>query len=313
VNGSLDAPVAKLRRAIHHYRTLKTLQGGGDHKARAVTPKAHIDGLTYEFYIGQIESLDPDIPLILGDAFHNIRSALDCLAFQLHLRRHRGRLPPNVANQSAFPIFTREPRYPMNHRNRKLRGTLIPSSDWRAIKTLAKRERAAIEWLQPYKGFDTRWPRPKSHIGQYRSGLTDINRFDIIDKHHQPHLVAAALIGVMNPRFPGADDFGFRQKPQFGRSEPLVSDAHVDTWTFNRPPPPEYVNMHPGVLTGISMEPDAGDRIDVLPNLGGSIWIGAKVVERFANRFPYCDFGPLNSDLTEVHRTIAQGPHGAIP
>ena len=308
MSGSLEPSVAKLRRAIHHYRTLKELHGGGDHKHRPVMCQPQVDGLTYEFRIGEVESLSPDVPLVLGDAYHNLRAALDCLVFQLHERRFRGKVPRRAVNNSAFPIFTQEPRYSMKHPDPSLRGRVIPTDQWRSIKALGHRERAAIEWSQPYKGFDPRWPRPKSLIGQRRRGLSDIHRFDIIDKHHQPHLVAAILVSVGQPRFPGGD-FGFRQKPPFppkGTSMvPLITDAHVDTWTFTRPPPAEYMNMHPGVRTGIGMEPDPGQKIDVLPNLGGSIWITARTIFRFANRFPPIDVSDLNRDFADVRKTVA--------
>ena len=308
MSGTLEAPVAKLRRAIHHYRTLKALHGGGDNKGRPVICEPQVDGLTYKFRVGEIEPLSPEIPLVLGDAYHNLRSALDCLAFQLHERCFRGRIPPEVVSRSAFPIFTKEPRYSFQHRDRSLRGQLRPTSDWREIKALGNRERAAIEWLQPYKRWNPRWPHPKERVGQWRSGLADVHRFDIIDKHHQPHLVAAVLISVSQPRFPRPVP-GFRQVPSFPpRNAPLVelvSNAHVDTWTFRRPPPPEYMDMHPGVSTGIGMEPDPGGKIDVLPNIGGSIWVVAQIIDRFRNRFPPLDASPLLQDLAAVHRTRA--------
>lgn len=303
--GSLDAPIAKLRRAIHHYRTLKALHRGGDHQHRTVSCQAHVDGLTYEFRIGEVEPLDPQIPLVLGDAYHNLRAALDCLVFQLHERRFRGNVPRRSAKNSAFPIFAEQPRYGRKDCDVSLRGCVIPTDEWPSIKALGHRERTAIEWLQPYKGWDPKWPRPKSNVGKLRLGLADINRFDIIDKHHQPHLVAAVLVSVGEPRFP-VDDFGFLHQPQFPpRNAPLVSlvaGAHVDTWTFRRPPPPEYMHMHPGVRTGVGMEPIRGQRIDVLPNLGGSIWVVTQVILQFAPRFAPTDLSDLRGDLGDVHQ-----------
>ena len=127
--------------------------------------------------------------------------------------------------------------------------------------------------------------------------MADIHRFDIIDKHQQPHLLTAVLLSVYQPQFPAA--LGFRQSPAFGL--PLTSNALVDTWTFSRPPPAELVNFHPGVFTGVGMEPEQGDRIDVLPNLGGSIHIVSMVIARFANLFPRYEGPPV--DLSEVHLT----------
>ena len=194
-------------------------------------------------------------------------------------------MPSDVVDNSEFPIRMNE----WHVRNGPKKGQAIPTDEWREIRTLAGKERRAIEWLQPYKGWERRWPRPRSRIGQLRAGLADIHRFDIIDKHHQPHLTAAVLIAVGQPDFPG-EDFGFRQKPVFmpadGPLVPLESSALVDRWTFTRRPPPKILDMHHGVISGIGMEPDPGHRIDVLPNLGGSVWVVADVMERFAKLFP---------------------------
>ncbi len=294
MSGSLEAPIAKLRRAVHHYRTLKALHWGVDHKRRPVSCKAQVDGLKYEFCVGEVESLNPDVPLILGDAYHNLRAALDGLVFQLHVRRYRGRVPPDIVSNSAFPIRTKEWHY----KSGKLKGLPVPTDKWKEIGTLGARERTTIEWLQPYKGWDTRHPRPTSLVGQLRAGLADIHRFDIIDKHQQPYLVEAHLRAVAQPRFPSRPDFGFRQHPRF--AIPVESNTHVDTWTFRSRPPAEYMNMHPGVLTAIVMEPTPGDRIDVIPNLGGSIWAVALVFGRF-KRFPPITTPPI--DLREVTLT----------
>ena len=188
VSGSLESPMAKLRRAVHHYRTLKAIHWDVDHKRRPVNVKA-VDGLHYEFSVGDIEPLNPDVPLILGDAYHNLRSALDCLVFQLHVRAHRGAVPGRVVSDSAFPIRMKEWRYGSGSRM----GQPIPTDEWKEIKTLGKRERTGIEWLQPYKGWDRNYPHPSRFIGQLRAGLADIHRFDIMDKHHAPHLVEAVL------------------------------------------------------------------------------------------------------------------------
>jgi hypothetical protein len=290
VTGSVHAPLAKLSRAIHHYLNLKALHGGFDHRRRPVSVEVDNDRLRYRFRIGEIEPLPPEWPLVLGDAYHNLRSALDSLAFQLHVRRYRGNVPTNIIDASAFPIRNAEWHY----RDGKRKGQPIPTDQWKAISTLAKRERTAIEWLQPYKGFDARHPRPSRRIGQIRSGLADIHRFDIIDKHQQPHLLTAVLLSVYQPQFP--ESLGFEQTPAFGTA--LSSNATVDTWSFKHRPPSEMLNIHPGVLTGVGMEPDQGDRIDVLPNLGGSIHIVAMVIARFAKLFPQYEGSPVDLRLS---------------
>jgi hypothetical protein len=300
--------MAKLRRAIHHYRTLKNIHWGVDHRLRPVVATPSADGLSATFRVGEIEDLNPDIPLILGDAFHNLRAALDLLVFQLHVRHYRGKVPHDAVEASAFPIIMDERLYTKGAK----KGTPKPTATWGSIRRLAKAERTAIEWLQPYKGFNEKWPRPDTQIGQLRAGLKDIHDFDIIDKHRQPHLVTAILFSVAQPRFPG-EDYGFRQPPAFpppgAPRSPLESGALADTWTFDRPPPPEYFSLHPGVTTGIGMEPAAGDWVDVLPNLGGSIWVVAIVIRRFARLFPALKTPPITiSDIPMGDIQLTEGP-----
>jgi hypothetical protein len=65
----------------------------------------------------------------------------------------------------------------------------------------------------------------------------------------------------------------------------LHSGAIVDTWTFTKAPPTEQIKTPPGVYTTVAVDP-AGDRIEVLPHLGGSIHGVAMIISRFADRFP---------------------------
>lgn len=284
MSGSLEGPIAKVRRAIQHYRTLKDeFHGGVDHKLRAVTQERHRDGHEYRFRVGQIEPIDPAWPILMGEAYYNLRSALDHLVFQLHVRHFRGNVPADAVEESAFPIWER-PREPSHERLGRGRATTRPTSQWKEIKRLGRSERTAIDWLQPFHGIDERtWPRPKTFVRQTRLALRDLNALNNIDKHRELHVCHSAPMVVPVPSY--LSKYGFRQRPEFGRA--LESNAYVDTWLFDTPPPAEQVNMYPGVLTGISLEPGFGaKRIDVLPHLGGTIHCVVRVLDRFTKLFP---------------------------
>lgn len=299
MSGSLEGPQAKVGRAVEHYRTLKDdFHGGFDHKRRAVTSEPHRDGLEYRFRVGKVEPIDPAMALVLGDAYYNLRSALDQLVFQLHVRRYRGKVPKDAEEESAFPIWE------------KSWGR--PTSQWREIKRLGRPERTKIEWLQPYHGVDdTTWPRPKTFIGQLRLGLRDLNELNVIDKHRQLHLCNYMPTAVPVPSF--LIPYGVRQEPRFG--VPLETDAYVDTWHFDTPPPVEKVNVHPGVLTGISLDVGRPKWLDVLPHLSGLIIVVASVIARFERLFPPSGLGRLDlsnvwpvdepiSTVVPTHRTV---------
>jgi hypothetical protein len=101
------------------------------------------------------------LSLIAGDCIHNLRAALDNLAFELALAYTKGPLPTNIEGRSAFPIF--------KEKNPSKLDDMLGGVD-----PLAKAE---IEGLQPYKRGD--W--------FYRDPLWQLNQLEVIEKHRLPH------------------------------------------------------------------------------------------------------------------------------
>lgn len=269
--GSLDQPLAKLKRAAAHYRTIKEeFFGGMDRETWTGTLERHRDGLEYRVRAGQIKPIPPELPLIFGDAYFNLRAALDYLAFQLHVRRYKGqaRIPAVVVGESAFPILRREPL--------AKGGVPKDTRDWVQIGNLGKRERTTINWIQPYQR------RGSSHIKHVRVVLADIANLNNIDKHRELHLARNILLRVQVPWWLSSE-FGLVQHPAFGIT--LETGAYVDTWTFARPPPPDEMDIEPLFTTAIGIEP-GGDKIEALAHLAGSILAVEWVMSRFSHLFP---------------------------
>ena len=153
-HGSLEDPIAKLQRAVAHYLAIRDALGGVDHPLISMRTVSSQDGLRYEFYAENVSPLPADLPLMLGDAYYNLRGALDYLVYQLHERRYRGKIPPNVVDQAQFPI---RPQAPKSNPDK-----------WQSIKNLACRDRTAIAWLQPYN-------QRKDPLHGVREHLGDIN------------------------------------------------------------------------------------------------------------------------------------------
>lgn len=284
MSGSLDSPIAKLERAIEHYRVLKfDFHGGVDRQHRPVTFERKRDGLEYCFRVGEIEPLNSAWPLVIGDAYYNLRAALDHLAYQLHVRHYRGAVPAgppdDAEGDSQFPIWD------------TLGST--PLRQYRGIKRLGNPELTAIELLQPYKGWGTHYP-PRRNVWSIRRALSDINMLNIIDKHRELHLVHRTVQSVYSAPF--GSDVGFQQYPVFGKR--LESNAYVDRWTFTTPMPAVLMNVHPGVLTAVKIDVGS-DRIEVMPHLGGSIICIAGALGRFSGFFPPAAF----PDLSWIHET----------
>jgi hypothetical protein len=265
---SIEQPLAKLGRAVHHYHMIKFgVFRGYDREAWPVTFERHRNGLEYRLRAPDIKPLPTNLPLIFGDAYFNLRAALDYLVFQLHLRHYRGSVPTKVARVSAFPIESQPPL--------AKGGTPLPPARWEAIRNLGRRERAAIVWLQPYQ-------RRGRHLTRHaREALSDISTLNNIDKHRELHLTERIVQKVPTPHFP--PEFGFQQHPAFG--VPLESGTYVDTWTFTKPPPPRYMNMKLRFSSAVQIEPGMG-RLEEPFHLGGSILAVDLIIKRFSHLFP---------------------------
>jgi hypothetical protein len=272
--GSLEGAVAKMYRAAEHYRVLKDLNDGVDFRTYPVRMDRDDEGLTYRFYIGELKPIHPDSSLIMGDGFHNLRSALDHLVLQLYVRRFKGKVPDDVVRTSAFPI--------LGNRRLDSRKNDLPTDKWRDIGRLSKKQRTTIEWMQPYHRWSPKDKGRKPKVWQYRHTLDEVSWFDNVDKHQTLHVVQSMPRSIHRPDFP--DEFGFRGYVAFG--VPLESGAHVDTWTFRVAPPAEHMQAHRGVIVGPTVEKSPGDRIATIQSLGGSIHGVGQILELFAPLFP---------------------------
>jgi len=255
--------------AAEHYRFLKMeFFGGRDALLHPVTYEPDRGGLTYRLRVGTVAELDPRWPVVVGDAYFNLRATLDYLVYQLHVR-HYGRrgVPDDVAQNTSFPAK-------FKHVNAKGR-PIAPTERWPQIKELSALDRASIERLQPYN-------RGRSDgLDSLRTAVADIATLNNIDKHRELHVMLSLPSAFMHVDF--SDRYGFERDPQFGI--PVASNAYVDTWTFAEPPPVEQVRTNAAVLLTVGLI-QGGQRYEVLANIGGCVLAVWTIIERFSNRFP---------------------------
>ena len=259
-HGSLEDPVAKLQRAIEHYRLIKEAIGGFDHQSVPLRVESSADGLCHKLYAKNVDPLPEDLPLMLGDANHNLRSALDYLVYQMHERHFRGQIPPAIVEQTQFPIRTQVPK--------------SSTEKWATIGNLSQRERTAIAWLQPYN-------QRNDSLHGIREHLTDIGAIDNVDKHRRLHIVRTLPQAV--PSMASIPDYGLHQSPAFG--VPIETGSLVDTWVFDRKPPAASIAGIRSFRAAITFDA-GGHTIDMLPHLRGSIYAVAQVIRRFNYLFP---------------------------
>jgi hypothetical protein len=164
---SLNSCWAKVNRAKQHRDALEAYIGETfSIKANLPTLGAKFDTESREHivYINHVPDLGPfldNVALFIGDVVHNLRCALDHLAFQLA----RGEsLAPKQQRKVQFPIFDKEEDF---HRKCYL-GDIAPE------------HRKIIEELQPYHGLAG---RPDSWSGSYIHQLALLRDLDNMDKH----------------------------------------------------------------------------------------------------------------------------------
>jgi hypothetical protein len=267
VHGSLEEPAAKLRWAATQYQLIRNDLGGYDHPPVDLRVESSADGLTHRFYAVHVDPLPSELSLRLGDAYHDLRCTLDYVVYQLHARHYRGRIPVEVARQSQFPVYQ---TVPVTGAARTPR----PTSTWPGIKELGKRERESIERLQPYRS-------NRGINKQLTEALADITDINNIDKHRQ--LFVTRTLPYAVPSMASTPDYGLKQSPAFGL--PITTGSLVDTWTFERRPPAPSIARTRRCLSGITFDLN-GQKIDVLPHLGGSVLAAERVLRRFSSLFP---------------------------
>jgi hypothetical protein len=136
------------------------------------------------FYVERLIEIGNDWGLIVGDAAHNMRCALDHLAWQLALRYFRGVAPTarNVVRNIQFPVVTDKPNWSGTpHRKYMIGAHRAKVKKFQPFNITAKARRAGIpHWLNGLAGFD---------------GL------DNVDKHRSINLTNFAMLNytLTNP------------------------------------------------------------------------------------------------------------------
>jgi len=163
---------AKVNRAKQHRDALEEyIKETFSIKANLPTLGAKFDTESGEHivYINRVPDLGPfldNVALFVGDVVHNLRCALDHLAFQLALYHQGGSLTPQQERDVQFPTFNSEEKF------RKKRD--------RYLKYIAPEHRTIIEGLQPYHGLAG---RPDSWSGTYIHQLALLGGLSNKDKH----------------------------------------------------------------------------------------------------------------------------------
>ena len=204
--------------------------------------------------------------VILGDALHNLRSALDHLVAQLVLL-NTGKLSTTV---NAFPICDTGAGYWSVGKKGE------PSKRDTTLKGVSDAHKALIDEMQPYR---TRIPPGAIHS---LSALRDLSNRD---KHRLVHLTAFAVdfrsAEALDDFFIANADAGERVGTAF---EPLRYGQKTDIFSVKYscpgPNPDVQAKKHPPLGIGVS---ESRARLEHIYRLGDEI--GA-IIDVFAHDFP---------------------------
>jgi hypothetical protein len=178
----------KLSRAFKHLKDLRRAESGwlnGDNHSVWSEPNPKTGGLIFLASVTEQPPSDP-FSLLIGDFLHNLRSALDLLAFAL-ASGHTKPLPDEVAESSEFPIFGDESKKGVHESGQRL----FRDNGLARIRGWDPEAQTAVELLQPYQRGDTFREDP----------LWILHELDRINKHRLLHTVVAGNKGVLlDPR-----------------------------------------------------------------------------------------------------------------
>lgn len=173
----LRSPLLKVEWAKHHISGLNAKRAAfiGSNTYTGI-PKFNPETNRTQFVLRDVPAIDPEIPLLLGDVAHNLRTALDHLACEL--ARSDGVSNPRV----YFPICRNEDAY-KDEAPQKTKG-------------LPKEAKDFIDGIGPYGGNDDL--------------LWGLHELDRIDKHHLLLAITARSNRVASPVMSTALDVNSR-------------------------------------------------------------------------------------------------------
>jgi hypothetical protein len=128
----------KIERALKHLDCLdSSIKGWLEVDAYTIREEPQANSGQKVLSVEPKNPIPSDFQLLIGDCVHNLRSALDLLAFDLAWAGSRGPMTQAVAERSGFPVFGS--RAPQASELRQRIGAVDPTAQ------------AIIEELQPYK------------------------------------------------------------------------------------------------------------------------------------------------------------------
>lgn len=193
----------KLDRAIRHWQSFnEEVDAWLESEPYCLIHESDIRSGETLLLVELLRPAPPELASIIGDCLHNLRSALDNLAYELAVAHTGEPLPKSIEGDSGFPILFRD------------RDTKEPAKRVkRMIRGIHPKAQMIIEELQPH------YPDDKEFSAHPLSVLNELSNKD---KHRFPHLgiVSTQSISVIiSPAKPEFANVKFSHGVVEGRKE----------------------------------------------------------------------------------------------
>jgi hypothetical protein len=235
----------RLRWARHHMEILRPqIEAFEERDAHRISVDIDHDAGEYTFHVHDLEPVNPDWGLIMGDCIHSARTALDYVVVRLWARV-KGINPGDVEDRDiTFPI--RSAQIKPDDTDADIEKAWVAAREgFKAPAAKFGKEPgfsgylATIEQLQPFNSQNPSiWGL---NCGMLRfpllpQALDRLSRLDNIDKHRVPH-AAWASIAFGPPSINMYAPADFKSLGGTQSYSPLENDAQIGSWRFQTPLP----------------------------------------------------------------------------
>lgn len=282
----------KLRWAERHFEVVRPqIEAFEERDSHRFSVEIDADAGEYVFFVHDLEQVNSDWSLILGDCIHNARTALDFLAVNL-LAIVTGE-DPRAIDSILFPIFESPEQF-----HGRIGGHAKKHFGFSGYA-------ARLEELQPYNWANfSIWDVTRGGMPVAFS-LDTLNRLDNIDKHRgiHPTWTKVDFTGSLLNAGRWPDGFEFIGGSVAGGA--LENDAQVGHWKFKTPLlhdwTPSQVEMKAHLPLQVAIDEQVPTGQSVLVGVPYCLWVVGAILDLFE---PVFSTGAPPMPVTAIERPI---------
>ncbi|HVW81100.1 MAG TPA: hypothetical protein VHB69_09205 [Mycobacteriales bacterium] len=212
----------RLSHASDHAETLKHQLARFPTNDFTTLTEVEAEGLRHVYKIYKLKKTPRYWPLVLGDFLHDMRSALDNMAYAFAAQTHDP-LPDQIERRIAFPITDSVGEYRNKARNLAADAGQ-PFADY-------------VESVQPYGG-----------LTSVHAALWQLQRLNNVDKHRK---VSVVHISIQSQQIIRPDSI--LKESSYTLMGSVEDGAEIARFTFHRPRSQPYFEPRPTLAIGVPL------------------------------------------------------------